>query len=137
MSRVSFQYSPQLPPLNVNPANYSSQVKDAAEECPAHQIIAIRNRRYSLVLSISTYRLRDRTSALLPYQASNLTSAANQIRSRLEGCFFTGDPSLSVLHFFHQLVRVSDQLHMSEATLIGSPRIFFDHPSRRPSDPRI
>jgi hypothetical protein len=59
---------------------------------------------------------------------SNLTSAANQIRPRLEGCFFTGDPSLSVLPFLHQLVRVADQSHMSEATLLWVAEDFLRSP---------
>jgi hypothetical protein len=128
MSRVSFPHPPPRPPLNGNPANSSAPVNDVAAELPGHPIIAIRNRRYSHVLSISTYRLRDRTSALLPDQVSNLTSAANQIRPRLEGCFFTGDPSLSVLPFLHQLVRVADQSHMSEATLLWVAEDFLRSP---------
>jgi hypothetical protein len=130
MSRVSFPNPPTRPPLNVNPANSSAHVNDVAAELPGHPIIAIPNRRYSHVLSISTFRLRDRTSALLPDQVSNLTSAANQIRPRLEGCFFTGDPSLSVLPFLHQLVRVADQSHMSEATLLWVAEDFIRSPGK-------
>jgi hypothetical protein len=128
VSHVSFPHLSPLPPANADPANSSSPVNVAAAELPGHPVIAIRNRRYSHVLSISTYRLRDRTSALLPDQVSNLTSAANQIRPRLEGCFFTGDPPLSVLPFLHQVVRVADQSHMSEATLLWVVEDFLRSP---------
>lgn len=80
--------------------------------------IRVRNRRYAQVLAIDSYRLRDRTAVLLPDEVNNLTKAANQIRPRLEGFFFAGDPPLSILPFLGQIVRVSDQSHMSEATLL-------------------
>jgi hypothetical protein len=80
--------------------------------------IPVRNRRYAGVLAVDTYRLRDRASTLRPDQVANLTTAANQIRPRLDGCMFCGDPPLSVLPFLQQLVRVADQSHMTEAALL-------------------
>jgi hypothetical protein len=118
VSRASF---PNPPPLPVNPANPGSSPAPADNfpvDRTEHPAIRVRNRRYEQVLSISTYRLRDRTETLRPDQVSNLTTAANQIRPRLEGSFFSADPPLTVLPFLHQLVRVADQSHMSEATLL-------------------
>jgi hypothetical protein len=80
--------------------------------------IPVRNRRCAGVLAVDTYRLRDRASTLRPDQVANLTSAANQIRPRLDVCMFCGDPPLSVLPFLQQLVRVADQSHMTEAALL-------------------
>jgi hypothetical protein len=90
--------------------------------------IRVRNRRYSQVLAVESYRLRDRTPTLLPDQVNDLTRAANQIRPRLEGCFFTGDPPLAVLPFLWQLVRVADQSHMSEATVLWVVEDFLRSP---------
>jgi hypothetical protein len=90
--------------------------------------IRVRNRRYAQVLAVESYRLRDRTPALLPDDVENLTKASNQIRPRLEGCFFTGDPPLSILPFLCQLVRVADQSHMSEATLLWVAEDFLKSP---------
>jgi hypothetical protein len=80
--------------------------------------IPVRNRRYAGVIAVDKYRLRDRASTLRPDQVTNLTTAANQIRPRLDGCMFCGDPPLSVLPFLQQLVRVADQSHMTEAALL-------------------
>jgi hypothetical protein len=80
--------------------------------------IVVRNRRYEFVLSVSTYRLRDQTAALRPDQMTSLSSIAALIRPRLEGSFFSGSPSLGILPFLSQVVRVADQTHISEATLL-------------------
>jgi hypothetical protein len=79
--------------------------------------ILVRNRRYDTVLSVDTYRLRDQTSALRPDQMTSLSSTAALIRPRLEGSFFSGSPSLDILPFLAQVVRVANQTHISEATL--------------------
>lgn len=128
MSRASFPNPPPLPPRENDPRDSSSPVNDPPVDRLDHPVITIRNRRYEQVLAIATYRLRDRTDALRPDQVSNLTTAANQIRPRLEGCFFDGDPSLTVLPFLHQLVRVADQSHMSEATLLWVVEDFLRSP---------
>jgi hypothetical protein len=85
---------------------------------PASPQIAVRNRRYSQVLSVDAYRLQDRTTTLRDDQLSGLTGVSNQIRPRLEGCLFGGCPPLSVLPFLLQLTRVADQSHITEATLL-------------------
>jgi hypothetical protein len=48
----------------------------------------IRNRRYQVVLAVSTYRLRDQTTALRPDQMTSLSTTVALIRPRLEGSFF-------------------------------------------------
>jgi hypothetical protein len=90
--------------------------------------IRVRNRRYSEVLAIDSYSLRDRTPALRPDQVNDLTKVVNQIRPRLEGCFFTVDPPLAILPFLGQLVRVADQSHMSEAKLLWAIEDFLKSP---------
>jgi hypothetical protein len=49
-------------------------------------MITFRNPRFATVLSVESYRLRDRARALLPAQVSGLTTFANQIRPRLSDC---------------------------------------------------
>jgi hypothetical protein len=80
--------------------------------------ILVRNRSYDTVLSVDTYRLRDQTSALRPDQMTSLSSTAALIRPRSEGSFFSGSPSLGILPFLAQVVRVANQTHISEATLL-------------------
>jgi hypothetical protein len=93
-------------------------------------VIPIRNRRYAQVLSVETYRLRDRAEGLRPDQIGNLTAIANQIRPRLDGSHFSGDPPLSVLPFLHQLIRVANQSHMSEAMLLWVVEDFIRSPAK-------
>jgi hypothetical protein len=109
------------PPQNFpgpDPIPFSRPFDPVLSPVQVPSTISVRNRRYLSVLAVDTYRLRDRTSVLRPDQVATLTSYANQIRPRLEGCFFGGDPPLMVLPFLHQLVRVADQSHMSEALLL-------------------
>jgi hypothetical protein len=110
--------APQSPPLVTSPTPSRHLVPEYSAPIPPSPDIRVRNGRYSHVLSVDTYRLRDRTPNLRPDQVTNLSSAANQIRPRLDGCLFNGDPPLTILPFLHQLVRVADQSHMSEATLL-------------------
>jgi hypothetical protein len=49
---------------------------------------------------------------------TSLSSTAALIRPRLEGSFFSGSPSLGILPFLAQVVRVANQTHFSEATLL-------------------
>jgi hypothetical protein len=79
-------------------------------------------------LAVDSYRLRDRAPTLLPNQVLDLTRAANQIRPRLEGFFFSGDPQLAVLPVHSQLVRVADQIHKSETTLLWVVEDFLRSP---------
>jgi hypothetical protein len=74
--------------------------------------ILVRNRRYDTVLSLDTYRLRDQTSALRPDQMTSLPSTSALIRPRLEGSFFSASPSLGILPFLAQVVRVANQTHI-------------------------
>ena len=60
-------------------------------------VIVVRNRRFSSLLSVDSYRLRDTTPALRPAQVAALSSIAATIRPRLEGSFFSGTLSLGVL----------------------------------------
>ena len=64
---------------------------------PSTPAITVRNRPYVEVLSVDSYRLRDRTAGLRPDQVASLNLIANQIRPRLDGYFFRGEPALSVL----------------------------------------
>lgn len=95
--------------------------------------IIIRNRRYKTVLAVSTYRLRDQTAALRPDQMTTLSSTAALIRPRLEGSFFSGTPSLGVLPFLAQVVRVADQTQISEATLLWIFEDFLRSPVKESS----
>jgi hypothetical protein len=80
--------------------------------------IVVRNRRFASRLSVDSYRLRYTTPALLPAQVASLSSIAATIRPRLEGSLFSGSPSLRVLPFLTQIVRVSNQSHVSEEALL-------------------
>jgi hypothetical protein len=60
-------------------------VPDQVEDVP---VIPVRNRRYAEVLAVQNYRLRDRAQGLRPDQVATLTNVDNQIRPRLDGCFF-------------------------------------------------
>jgi hypothetical protein len=46
------------------------------------------------------------------------TNVASQIRPLLDGFFFSGDPALAVLPFLRQLVKIANQSHVSEASLL-------------------
>jgi hypothetical protein len=92
--------------------------------------IVVRNRRFSSLLSVDNYRLRDTTPALRPAQVAGLSSIAATIRPRLEGSFFSGTPSLGVLPFLTQIVRVSNQSHVSEAALLWLLKDFLRSPAK-------
>jgi hypothetical protein len=92
--------------------------------------IVIRNRRFITLLSVDTYRLRDTTPAIRPGQVSSLSSIAATIRPRLEGSFFSGSPALGVLPFLTQIVRVSNQSHVSEAALMWLLEDFLRSPAK-------
>jgi hypothetical protein len=117
------------PPAPHAPSTLPSSV-DPAFPRPQHPEIGVRNRRYSQVLAVSNYRLRDRTEALRPDLVSNLTSAANQLRPRLDGNLFCGTPPLSILPFLQQLTRVADQSHLSEAALLWIVEDFLRAPAK-------
>jgi hypothetical protein len=93
-------------------------------------MITFRNPRFATVLSVESYRLRDRARALLPAQVSGLTTFANQIRPRLSDCVFTGESPLQVLPFLSQLVRVADQSYLSEAILLWIVDDFLRTPAK-------
>jgi hypothetical protein len=92
--------------------------------------IVVRNRRFVSLLSVDSYRLRDTTPALRPAQVASLSSIAATIRPRLEGSFFSGTPSLGVLQFLTQIVRVSNQSHVSEASLLWLLEDFLRSPAK-------
>jgi hypothetical protein len=71
-------------PDSVPPVAQMSQVSDDLLEGSNF----IRNRRYQVVLAVSTYRLRNQTTALRPDQMMSLSTTAALIRPRLEGSFF-------------------------------------------------
>ena len=93
-------------------------------------LIPFRNPRFATVLSVDSYRLRDRSCALLPAQVSGLTTFANQIRPRLSDCVFSGEYPLEVLPFLTQLVRVADQSYLSEAILLWIVDDFIKTPAK-------
>ena len=97
----------------------SLRVRDQSAVVPADPYaIVIRNRRYDTVLAVATYRLQDRTQVLRQDQITTLSTTASLIRPRLEGSFFSGSPSLGVLPFLSQVVRVTNQTPMSKAILL-------------------
>jgi hypothetical protein len=102
-------------------------VPDQVEDVP---VIPVRNRRYAEVLAVQNYRLRDRAQGLRPDQVATLTNVANQIRPRLDGCFFSGEPALAVLPFLRQLVKIANQSHVSEAALLWIVEDFLRSPAR-------
>ena len=79
---------------------------------------------------MESYRLRDRTAGLRPDQISTLTTLANQVRPRLDGCYFSGEPALAVLPFLLQLVKVADQSYLSEAALLWIVEDFIRTPAK-------
>jgi hypothetical protein len=92
--------------------------------------VPIRNKRFTDVLAVTTYRLVD-TNENLPYdQSMSLTQVANQIRPRMEGYFFSGEPTLKVLPFLRQLTRIANQSRLSEATLLWVVEDFLQSPAR-------
>ena len=97
----------------------SLRVRDQSAVVPADPYaIFIRNRRYDTVLAVETYSLQDRTQVFRQDQMTTLSTTASLIRPRLEGSFFSGSPSLGVLPFLSQVVRVANQTQMSEAILL-------------------
>jgi hypothetical protein len=114
----------QLPPSVAVP------VPDPVPPSTCAPTVRVRNRRYATVLAVDSYRLRDRTEGLRPDQISSLTTLANQVRPRLDGCYFSGEPSLSVLPFLLQLVKVSDQSYLSEAALLWIVEDFIRTPAK-------
>ena len=50
-------------------------------------LLEVRIKRFTSSLSVDTYRLRERTTAIRPGQVSSLSSTAAVIRPRLEGSF--------------------------------------------------
>jgi hypothetical protein len=92
--------------------------------------IPIRNKRFSDVLAVSSYRLAD-TNERLPFdQSMSLTQVANQIRPRMEGYFFSGETPLKVLPFLRHLTRIANQSRLSEATLLWIMEDFLQSPAR-------
>jgi hypothetical protein len=92
--------------------------------------VPIRNKRFTDVLAVTTYRLVD-TNENLPYdQSMSLTQVANQIRPRMEGYFFSGEHSLKVLPFPGKLTRIANQSRLSEATLFWVVEDFRQSPAR-------
>jgi hypothetical protein len=55
---------------------------------------------------------------------------ANQVRPRLEGVIFTGEPALAVLPFLAQVFKVSNKTHLSEAALLWIVDDFIRSPAR-------
>jgi hypothetical protein len=94
------------------------------------QSIPIRNKRFSDVLAVSSYRLVD-TNETLPFdQSMSLTQVANQIRPRMEVFFFSGEAPLKVLLFLRHLTRIANQSRLSEATLLWIMEDFLQSPAR-------
>jgi hypothetical protein len=92
--------------------------------------IPVRNKRFAEVLSISSYRLTDRNEQLPFDQSVSLTQVSNQIRPRMEGYYFSGEPPLKVLPFLRHLTRIADQSRISEATLLWIVEDFLQSPAR-------
>jgi hypothetical protein len=92
--------------------------------------IPIRTKRFSNVLTVSSYRLVD-TNERLPFdQSISLTQISNQIRPRMEGYFFSGEAPLKVLPFLRHLTRIANQSRLSEATLLWIMEDFLHSPAR-------
>ena len=92
--------------------------------------VPIRNRRFSEVLAVSSYRLIDTNENLVFDQSFSLTQVANQIRPRMEGYFFSGEQPLKVLPFLRHLTRIANQSRLSEATLLWIVEDFIHSPAR-------
>jgi hypothetical protein len=118
---------PTPPVFHAGPARPVATISAPIAEVPE---IQVRNRRYAEVLAVSTYRLRDQSVGLRPDQVANLTGIANQVRPRLDGCLFSGEPALAVLPFLLQLVKVANQSHVSEAALLWIMEDFIRSPAK-------
>jgi hypothetical protein len=91
ISAIGDQLSRISQPAAVKPAVPSANDGETAKSPDAPQgeavvapvlstpspLIPVRNRRFSQVLSVETYRLHDRTVALRPDQVANLTTCSN------------------------------------------------------------
>jgi hypothetical protein len=120
------------------PARYGPEVSSSQVPLEGHNgsilmlvpKIPIRNKRFSDVLTVSSYRLVD-TNERLPFdQSISLTQISNQIRPRMEGYFFSGEAPLKVLPFLRHLTRIANQSRLSEATLLWIMEDFLLSPAR-------
>jgi hypothetical protein len=85
---------------------------------PSAPAVSVRNRRCAEVLLVDSNRLRDRTAGFRPDQVASLTTIGNQVRSRLDGYFFSVEPALSVLPCLRQLVNGFDPSYLSGASVL-------------------
>lgn len=120
--------SPNPIPLTVETPVY--QDTSPKQDLLEHSRIPVRNKRFTEVLSISSYRLRDRHDQLPFDQSVSLTQVSNQIRPRMEGYYFSGESPLRVLPFLRHLTRIADQSRISEATLLWIVEDFLQSPAR-------
>jgi hypothetical protein len=120
------------------PARYGPEVSSSHDPLEGHndsilmQVpkIPIRNKRFSDVITVSSYRLVD-TNERLPFdQSISLTQISNQIHPRMEGYFFSGEAPPKVLPFLRHLTRISNQSRLSEATLLWIMEYFLHSPAR-------
>jgi hypothetical protein len=99
----------RLPIASVAPVGPNIPAVPAMPAQPAEVAeIITRNERYAEVLSVNTYRLRDKSHILKLEEVATLTGLAKQVRPRLEGVIFTGEPALAVLPFLAQVVNVAN-----------------------------
>jgi hypothetical protein len=73
--------------------------------------------------------LTDRTDQLPSDKSISLTQISNQVRPRMDGYFFSGEPQLKVLSFLRHLARIANQSRISEATLLWIVEDFMQSPA--------
>jgi hypothetical protein len=90
--------------------------------------ILLRNPKFSEVLSVARYRLLNQSLTMSADEVGRLTQLANQLRPRMEGSHFSGDPPLTVLRCLSQFARVCDQANVSEAAALWIMEDFLQSP---------
>lgn len=135
ISSLSTQFSALMDHLSTpvttdtTPAPHQNPSRDALDPTPSPKIV-VRNQRLAEVLSVERYRLRNRLPTMTERESSSLTTTSNQLRPRMEGAYFGGDPPLSVIKYLSQLSRVSIQSQLSEAVVFWIMEDFLLAPAK-------
>jgi hypothetical protein len=98
------------------PAPHPNPSRDELDPNPSPKI-SVLYPRLAEVLNVERYRLRNRLTIMTERESSTLTTHSNQLRPRMEGAYFSGDPPLSVIKYLSQFSRFSIQSQLSEAVV--------------------
>jgi hypothetical protein len=111
------------------PAPHPNPSRDELDPNPSPKIF-VRNPRLAEVLSVERYRLCNRLTIMTEREGSTLTTISNQLRPRMEGAYFGGDPPLSVIKYLSKISRVSSQSQLSEDVIFWIMEDFLLAPAK-------